>query len=127
MSTQSQVNADYYLYVCQYLINNGAMTNANVNNSENIFKLSVDSSGSIFTYSLWTPVIAQPTITNLMEITPSSITTLRKIIHVNKIFLSNPELLTIVRDIYNHLPISAVNTNSYTTNATLGSYLQSLF
>ena len=101
MSTDAQVNADYFMYCCYYIysVNNDTTVFDDTNSS-----FTLEDNGNGIEIATWTvPNVTQPTFAQLKQITPSQILTGKKYREINKMNKEMPKLMTIFRDIYNRL------------------------
>lgn len=90
-STDAQVQANFFVYVSWYLLNNGLTVNAVdfTNFQSDQFTIGQDSNGYYIIQS-WTPLsVSQPSETDLQSISPNQISTLQR--RMKTIMLSNSQ------------------------------------
>ena len=128
MSTIDQVNNDYFFYVVAYLILNNVADETLLSTYQlyNAPFTLQSTDGKTIQITQWSySTLKQPTINDLMAIPPAKIVQLKKSNNAYQ-FLTNPNLLTILRDIYNRISLLP-NTGTYQTNADLITFLKTLF
>lgn len=128
MSTATQVNATYYWYVCTYIYNSNNDPTM-LNGCCSMFKLDNNSDGKGASIVSWSvPGIAQPTLDNLMAITPSQIALAKQYYEMYRFMQDYPKLLSIFRNIYNRLSVAInIPTNQYPNDVAMANYLRTLF
>ena len=91
MSTDAEVNADYFMYCCYYIysVNNDTTVFDDTNNS-----FTLEDNGNGIEIATWTvPNVTQPTFAQLKQITPSQILTGKKYREINKMNKEMPDLI----------------------------------
>ena len=103
MSTEAQVNADFFMYCCYYIYSvNGDPKVFDDNNTT--FSL-VDNGNGIEIETWDVKDVKQPTMTDLKNITPAQIVTGKNWKELNKMEKQMPKLMTIFRDVYNRIGV----------------------
>ena len=126
MSTDAQVNADYFMYCCYYIysVNDDTTVFDDTNSS-----FTLEDNGNGIEIATWTvPNVTQPTFAQLKQITPSQILTGKKYREINKMNKEMPKLMTIFRDIYNRLGVALpIGLPIYSNDQALANYLITKF